>query len=272
MVMMNEAMDNPTDEDFDHPTLLVVEDDADMLRLIYLELEESYQVVTAANGREGLEQALEKIPDLVITDLMMPHMDGVELCRQLKTNLHTSHIPVIMLTAKDSVENQIEGLETGADDYVTKPFHMGLLKVRIHNLLESRRMLRERLGRDFPTLRRHALPESVMERDFLVQALRVVEENMGDPSFNPDNFAEKMNMSVSTLHRKVKALTDRTPMKMINEVRLRSAARLLAESSLNITEIAYEVGYDGSTQFGRLFKAQYGLTPSQFRADCQSTS
>lgn len=144
---------------------------------------------------------------------------------------------------------------------------MGLLKVRIHNLLESRRMLREQVGREFPVPRDHVLPESVMERDFLSQALRVVEEHVGEHSFNPDGFAEKMNMSVSTLHRKMKALTDRTPMKIINEIRLRNAAKLLTDSSLNITEIAYEVGYDGSTQFGRLFKVHYGVTPSQYRAD-----
>ncbi|VGO23541.1 response regulator transcription factor [Pontiella sulfatireligans] len=255
------------DEEIEKPTLLVVEDDSDMQRLIELELMDEYQVVTAGNGRVGLEKALESIPDLVITDLMMPVMDGVELCRELKSNTHTSHIPVIMLTAKDSVESQIQGLETGADDYVTKPFHMGLLKVRIHNLLESRRVLRERLGVEFSSMSEQALPESVMERDFLAQALRVVEEHMGEPTFNPDHFAEEMHMSVSTLHRKMKAITNHTPMKMINEVRLKTAARLLAESSLNITEIAYEVGVDGSTQFGRLFKAQYGVTPSQYRAD-----
>ena len=255
------------DEEFEKPTLLVVEDDSDMQRLIDLELMEEYQVITAGNGRVGLEKALESIPDLVITDLMMPIMDGIELCRELKINIQTSHIPVIMLTAKDSVESQIEGLETGADDYVTKPFHMGLLKVRIHNLLESRRVLRERLGLEFSTMPGQALPDSIMERDFLGQAFRVVEEHMADAGFNPDHFAEKMYMSVSTLHRKMKALTDRTPMKMINEARLRKAAKLLEETSFNITEIAYEVGIEGSTQFGRLFKSQYGVTPSQYRSD-----
>lgn len=259
-------------EEHERPSLLVVEDDSDMLRLIDLELSDQYQVVSAVNGRDGVAKALETIPDLVVTDLMMPVMDGIELCRILKADRHTSHIPVIMLTAKDSVESQIEGLETGADDYVTKPFHMGLLKVRIHNLLENRRVLREQLGREFSEMRDHALPEGVMERDFLTQAIRVVEDHMGEAAFNPDHLAEHMNMSVSTLHRKMKALTDRTPMKMINEVRLGMAAKLLAESSLNITEIAFEVGFDGSTQFGRSFKAQYGVTPSQYRADPSANS
>lgn len=171
MIRKNKAS---ADEEFEKPTLLVVEDDSDMQRLIELELMDDYQVETAGNGRMGLEKALESIPDLVITDLMMPVMGGVELCTKLKSNTHTSHIPVIMLTAKDSVESQIEGLETGADDYVTKPFYMRLLKVRIHNLLESRRVLRERLGVEFSSMSGQTLPESVMERDFLAQACPAV--------------------------------------------------------------------------------------------------
>ncbi len=265
--MKNKAKNHPFDEEQEKATLLVVEDDSDMLRLIYLELMENYQVIMATNGREGLERALETIPDLIVTDLMMPLMDGIELCKQLKTNTRTSHVPVIMLTAKTSVENQIEGLETGADDYVTKPFNMRLLEIRIRNLLESRRLIRARMGRESLPDWERALPESVMERDFMEQARRVIEERMGDSAFNPDGLADELNMSVSNLHRKLKALSNITPMKMINEIRLARAAKLLMGSSLNITQVGYEVGFEGSTQFGRVFKTRYGVTPSRYRAD-----
>ena len=258
---------NPDEDHVERPTILVAEDDSDMLRYLYLELNEHYDVIKAVNGVEGLEQALETIPDLIITDIMMPVMDGVELCRQLKSNLHTSHIPIIMLTAKASVENQIEGLECGADDYVTKPFHTTLLKARVHNLLESRRLIKEQLSREFPLISEQVYSEDMVEHGFLKRAIRVVEEHISESEFNPDRFADIMNMSVSSLHRKMRALTDRTPMQMISEIRIRHAAKLLTSSSLNMTEIAFEVGYDGLTQFGRHFKAQYGITPSQYRAD-----
>ena len=247
----------------EQPLILVVEDDADLLWYIASELRDDYTVETAVNGREGLDKAVDEIPDLVVTDLMMPIMDGTELCRELKTHPATSHVPVIILTAKTAVKDQVEGLESGADDYVTKPFHMQILKARIHNLLETRRMLRERFSRD---LQNEEIPESKVDKAFMRRAVRLVEKNFTDPEFKPEAFADQLKIGVRSLQRKLKSLADTTPARFISEIRMKRAAHLLAESKLTVTEIAFEVGCEDSSHFARVFKQHYGITPSKYRA------
>lgn len=242
------------------PLLLVVEDDRDFLAFLVAELEESYEVLSATNGREGLRLAQARVPDLVLTDLMMPLMGGVEMCREIRGHPGTAHIPVIMLTAMSSVESQIEGLGTGADDYVTKPLILEVLLARIRNLLESRKRLRDR----FRTASQ-GLAHDTPDQDFMKRAINVLQEHASDPAFGAEEFAQRLSMSLSTLHRKLRTLTGDTPAKMIWDVRLANAAVLLRTSSLRITEIAFEVGYADSNHFGRQFKQCYGMTPSQYR-------
>lgn len=251
-------------QELNRPVILVVEDDADLLWYVASELREHFLVETAVNGHEALSKAMETVPDLVITDLMMPIMGGIELCRELKGNEATFHIPVIMLTAKTSMESHVEGLEAGADDYVAKPFPMPLLLARINNLLENRRMLRERFSDEFSEIN-HAIPECSMDKAFMTRAVRIAQENLAEPEFKPDVFAAKMNMGVRSLQRKLKAVADLTPARFIIELRMKRAAELLANSRLTVTEIAFEVGCEDSSHFARMFKQHYGLTPSKYR-------
>ncbi len=254
----------------DAPLILLVEDDEDIRTFIADGLESSYRVETAGNGELGLRMAKEEVPDLIVTDVMMPVMDGVTLCRELKTSIETSHIPVVMLTAKAAVESQIEGLKTGADDYITKPFHMEFLQVRIANLLESRRLLREKFCREHAVLSPE-LPENSSESEFLKKAADVLEANYSEWNFNPEVFAGEMNMTVRTLQRKLKAVMDRSPSEWINDFRMRKAAELLAGTSDTVSEIMFRTGYDHPPNFNRLFRKYYQASPSEYRAAHRSS-
>ncbi len=250
-------------------SLLIVEDEADMLDYLTLGLNEEYEVLTAENGHEGLAKALEYMPDLIVTDIMMPLMNGFELARELKTNMRTSHIPIIMLTAKDSVESQIEGFDLGADDYITKPFHMELLESRVKNLLKTRSLLREKFILEFD-INGAKLAEDAVEREFMNSALRVVKEHMLDYEFSPEDFAKLLGMSLRSLQRKLKAVVDRSPARFIAEIRMSEAARLLANSTLSVTEITYRIGCGDSGNFARLFRQFYKQSPSQYRTTRQA--
>ncbi|VGO23559.1 response regulator transcription factor [Pontiella sulfatireligans] len=249
----------------DLPRVLVVEDDVDFRWYIAFGLKSDYDVLQAADGQDGLDKAREYIPDLIVTDLMMPVMDGISFCREVKSNPETSHIPVIMLTAKTSVQSQVEGLQTGADDYVTKPFNMALLVARIHNLLESRRKLRERFIQDVMVPNQPQM-ELSPDQEFLRKIFEVLETHCADTDFSVELFAMKLNVGLRTLSRKLKALTGLTPAKMIWNVRLKKAAALLASSELRVTDIAYDVGFSDAAHFSRYFKQFYGMSPSEYRA------
>jgi signal transduction histidine kinase/DNA-binding NarL/FixJ family response regulator/ligand-binding sensor domain-containing protein len=259
----SEGRDQRSDDE-ESPLLLVVEDDEDVRDFIIEGLASGYRVETAENGETGLEMAKERVPDLIITDVMMPVMDGVTLCRELKTSMETSHIPVVMLTAKTALESQLEGLKTGADDYITKPFHMELLRVRIANLLESRRVLREQFLREYSVLS-PKIPENPLHKEFLEKAIKVMEARYSDWTFGPDQFAAALNMSISTLQRKLKAATNRTRAEWITEFRMMKAAELLVGTAKTVVEISFDVGCDESSNFSRQFKKVYGKTPSQYR-------
>ena len=213
-----------------------------------------------------MTRAQEAWPDLIVSDIMMPKMDGLELCRALKTDENTSHIPVILLTAKGSEEAQVTGLETGADDYITKPFSSAVLLARVSNLLESRRRLRQRFSRAKILDPREITVTSADER-FLQKAMDVLEENMGDYEFDIDAFSRMMPVSQSSLYRKIKALTGQSPSVFIRSIRLKRAAALLEAGKLNVSEAAYQAGFLDMSYFGKCFKDQFQCTPSQYLSE-----
>ena len=254
--------DKPSPQGDDRQIILTVEDNEDIRSHITDHMPD-YTVIEAADGLAGLQIATEQLPDLVITDLMMPRMDGVELCKKLKTDERTSHIPVIMLTAKTSVEDRIEGLETGADDYLTKPFNIKELRVRVKNLIEQRRKLRERIRKEILLEPKEIAVTSADER-FIKQMLKVIEENMSDQEFSVEQLGSELAMSRMQLFRKIKALTDHSPSEYIRTVRLKRAAQLIKSNFGNLAEITYEVGFNHPSYFAKCFRELYGVAPSEY--------
>ncbi len=243
--------------------ILVVEDSEDVRAHLLDNLEDQFSMQEAVDGEEGLSMAIDTIPDLIITDLMMPRMDGVELCKRLKTDERTSHIPVIMLTARATVESRIEGLETGADAYMTKPFNMQELQTRLKSLIEQRRLLRERFSKETDLSPSDITVTSVDEK-FLNKAIQIIEENLGDCDFDVTAMTGKIGMSRMQLFRKLKALTNQTPSEFIRTIRLKRAAQLLRKKFGNVAEITYEVGFNNLSYFAKCFRELYGVAPSEY--------
>lgn len=255
------------DADPSTPLVLIVEDNDDLRRFLRQCLTEDTnflcRVIEAANGQAGYKLAMEQIPDLIVSDIMMPKMDGVELCHLLKTDKKTDHIPVILLTAKASGESKIEGLETGADDYLTKPFEEYELLVRIKNLIEGRRKLRERFSREI-TLQPASIPMTSMDEKLLQHVMKIMEVRMSDSNFGVEAFGREAGMSRTQLHRKLKALTDQSPGDFIRIMRLKRAAELLNNQVGSIAEVAFMVGFNDPSYFTKCFQKQFGRTPSEF--------
>lgn len=246
------------------PSVLLVEDNADMRHFIEKSLLDIYKVILAVNGEDGLKQAAALLPDLIITDLMMPKMDGMELCRKLKTDLQTSHIPVIMLTAKAGMENKIEGLETGADDYITKPFDANELLVRIKNLIEQRQKLRELYANKDIQVDPKKITVTSIDQNFLARVLALLEEQHVDSDFGVPQMQEALAMSKTQLHRKLKTLTTEAPGELLRNFRLKRAAQLLSQNADSVTQIAYSVGFNNLSYFAKCFKELYGVAPSSY--------
>jgi DNA-binding response OmpR family regulator len=245
--------------------ILVVEDHAEVRDYIRGALEPAYIVKEAVNGREGINKAKDIIPDLVISDIMMPKADGYELCRVLKNDISTSHIPIILLTAKASEESMVHGLETGADDYITKPFNTKILQARIKNLIDLRRHLQLKIQR-----RKMLMPEEIsvssMDEAFLKEFQDIIEKNLSEPDLNIDQLCDKLYMSRANLFRKVQALTGQSPIQFILSYRLQRAAQLLKANFGNITEVALEVGFSSPAYFTKRFKEKFHQLPSTFQA------
>ncbi len=246
------------------PTILLVEDNNDMRHFIKEQLIKFYRVKEAINGETGLKRAIANPPDLIITDLMMPKMDGIELCKKLKTEVHTSHIPIIMLTAKAGMDNKIEGLETGADDYLTKPFASKELLVRAKNLIEQRRKLRELYSNKEVQIDPMKITVTSIDQKFLEEVLALLEENYWDSDFGVPKMQEAMAMSKTQLHRKLKALTNEAPGELLRNFRLKRAAQLLSQKADSVTQIAYKVGFNNLSYFAKCFKELYGVSPSSY--------
>ncbi|MDQ3534289.1 MAG: ATP-binding protein, partial [Bacteroidota bacterium] len=257
-------IENPDPE---APLILIIEDNADVRFFIRENLQPVYQVIEAADGKEGYKLAVKNIPDLILSDVMMPKMDGVELCSKLKTNEKTAHIPVILLTAKASGGDKVEGLETGADDYLIKPFESTELLVRIKNLIDSRRKLREIFSREI-TLGPTSITINSVDEQFLQRIMKIIEEHMEDTSFDVEIFSREAGLSKIQLHRKLKALTNESPGDFIRIMRLKRAADLLSQNAGTIAEVAYKVGFQEPSYFTRCFHKQFGKTPSEFMAAC----
>ncbi len=249
----------------EQPLVLVVEDNGDVRDFIREELTSTYRIVEAPDGEEGVEKALQTIPDLIISDVMMPRMDGIALCQQLKTDERTSHIPVVLLTARASEIHQIQGLETGADDYITKPFNVKILKAKIKNLLESRKRLQERFGRD-GALRLKDIATTPADELFLEKAMQVIDDNLANPDFNAAKFGEAMHMGRTQFYRKIKALTGKSVLDFIRTLQLQRATQWLAKGDVPVAEVAYRVGFSDPLYFSKCFRKQYGVPPTQYAA------
>jgi len=227
-------------------------------------LSNDYLVEEAINGEQGVRKAEKIIPDLIISDMMMPKMDGNELTRIIKNGEKTSHIPVIILTAKAGQENKLEGLETGADEYLTKPFDIKELQVRIDNLIKIRKKLQEKFSRGKYIPRGNETRLSSLDEKFINKVIEIIEKKLSDEEFSIENLALEIGMSRSQVHRKIKALTGKSPSVYMRTLRLIKAKEMIEAKIANISEIAYSVGFSSPAYFTRCFKEEFGYTPSNF--------
>ncbi|SEI56729.1 Two component regulator propeller [Dyadobacter sp. SG02] len=247
----------------DRPVVLLVEDNEEVRTFIAGALGDRYRIVQAENGEQGWGMATECIPELIISDVMMAEMDGLALCTKLKTDERTSHIPVILLTAKVSLNHQLSGLKTGADAYISKPFSIQLLELNVRNLLASRKLMQQKYSRQITLQPQNVVIESVDEQ-FLARIVAITEELMDNPDFGVPMLAEKIGMSQSVLYKKLKAVTDLSVNDFLKSIRLKRAAQLLRQQKMTIYEVAYAVGYDDRKYFSKEFKKQFGKTPSEY--------
>ena len=245
------------------PVVLITEDNADVRQYIADIVSEDFQVMTAMHGREGLEIAAEVVPDLVITDVMMPEMDGTEFCSRLKQNEKTSHIPVVMLTARAEMTDKLEGLQTGADDYLIKPFEARELMVRITNLIQQRQNLQAYYRKTLSGFSAPAVEAESMDARFLRKVREAVEQNLDDENFSVVELGKIAGMSRSQLHRKLSALTGFTPNEVIRNMRLEQARQLLEARSGTVSEVAYRCGFSSPAYFVKCFKDYFGQTPGE---------
>ena len=225
-------------------------------------MSDCYHIIEASNGKEGIEKALKNLPDIIITDIMMPEVDGIELTKTLKFNENTSHIPIVMLTAKSSSESRIEGLETEADDYLTKPFNIKELQTRINNLVKIRKKLQEKYHRSISVNPSEITTTSVDEQ-FISKLLKIVEENMVNTDFSVEILCDLAGMSRANIHKKLKSLLNQSATEFINSIRLKRAAQLIKQNAGNISEIAYDVGFNNLSYFSRAFKNHFKITPRE---------
>jgi two-component system, cell cycle response regulator len=245
------------------PVLLLVDDNEEILEFLEHELDEKYTIIKVLNARDALNVLKEDTIHLVICDIMMPVMDGFELCKIIKTNFDYSHIPVILLTAKNTLQSKIEGLESGADAYIEKPFSPEYLQVQIANLLANRAKIKEYFASS-PLVHIKSMAWSKADELFLEQLNEAIYNNLEDSNLDVEKLASLVNMSRPTLYRKIKLISDLTPNELINITRLKRAAELLAEDKYKIYEIADMVGYGSQTNFGRNFLKQFGMTASDY--------
>ena len=243
--------------------ILIVEDNADVRNYIREQMETDYKLIEASNGCEGITKATENIPDLIITDVMMPKMDGYEFTRKIRYDEKTSHIPIIMLTAKAGLDDKIEGLETGIDSYLTKPFSAKELKVQIKNLIIQRKELRKRF-RKATIIKPSEVTTVSVDKEFLEKTIKIIEAHFEDEQFSVDKLAREVSMSISQLNRKLNALINQPAGQLMRSLRLQRAADLLKQKAGNVAEVCYMVGFSDQAYFSRAFKKQFGISPSEF--------
>ena len=262
-------------EDSSKPSLLIVDDNPDIRTYLRTILENTYEVTEAADGKLGLEAANATVPDLIISDVMMPVMNGLEFCQQVKQNVVTSHIPVILLTARALNRHQVEGYESGADAYLTKPFSPEVLLARVGNLLKSREKLKELFNSAEPKSddkekmvseeRNTDLYVNVRDRQFVERLQQIIQEKMTDSNLSVEDVGAEIGLSRVQLYRKVKALTGSTPVDLIRKARLARAKELLQTTGMTVSEVAYDVGFSAPSYFTKCFKDEYGMLPGDLQ-------
>lgn len=244
-------------------TILTVEDNEEFQQLLYKQLTKKYHVLQGKNGKEALDIMDKKNVDVVICDIMMPIMDGLEFCKTMKENIKYSHIPIILLTAKTNLESKIEGINCGADEYIEKPFSVDYLMARIENLLENRRKMQDAF-KNSPELAFKSITHSKADEEFLQKLIDIIHDNLCEPDLNIDKLAEEMALSRSTLYRKIKNVSELSPNDFIMLIRLKKAAELIKEKQYQISEIAYMVGFSSPNYFSKCFFKQFGVSPKDF--------
>ena len=244
-------------------TILVVEDNRELRRYLVNGLSALFDILETENGQKALDILKDKDVDLIITDVMMPVMDGVRLCKLVKQNLRTCHIPVYMLSAKVDIKYQLEGLQVGADDYIAKPFSMEVLRTKILNMLRTRYRIFERYS-NMTEIKPEKLTNNTMDEELLRKAIAVVEKNMDNVEFSTEQFAREMNMSRSNLHLKLKAITGKSAIDFIHKIRFNRACQLLKEGKYTVSEISFMVGYNTPSYFAARFKKYIGCLPTEY--------
>ncbi len=248
----------------DAPTILIVEDNPDVRKLLKDIFKSSYKLIEAEDGIQGMQLAMDKQPNLIISDVMMPNLSGTELCAKIKRNINTSHIPIILLTARTAMEYKIEGIETGADDYITKPFSTKLLKARVKNLLLNRALIQQRFKQN-PLAEVQQITSNSLDQELLKKAREIINEHIDDTEFSVNNFAQEVGLGRTRLYEKIKGVTGQTPNEFILSIRLKKAAELLIKNTeLNVSEIAYSTGFSTPRYFSRCFKEYFGISPSKY--------
>ncbi|MCG8310910.1 MAG: response regulator [Cytophagales bacterium] len=245
------------------PVVLVVEDNHDMRHFIRDNLEIQFRILEAEDGKKGFELAEAHDPDIIISDIMMPKMNGLELCNKIKSTFETSHIPVILLTAKTSPENVLEGLKEGADDYITKPFFVKQLLARIENLVRTRSLLMEKFKKS-SVVTPSDIASSDLDEEFIGNVVGIIEKHIGDPELSIVYLAKNMAMSHSSIYKKIKAITGLSGNEFIRNIRLKRAAQLLQSKRLNVSEVIFQVGFNNRSYFSKCFQEMHGMTPKQF--------
>jgi YesN/AraC family two-component response regulator len=248
--------------------ILVVDDNYDLRNYIKNCLKDNYIVIEANNGKEGFILAKSKMPQLIISDIMMPEMDGIEFCHMIKSDISTSHIPVMLLTAKAGIESQLEGYHEGADEYIIKPFQKDLMIVRIENLIASRKKLREAFKSKID-IEPHDIAVTSVDEKFLQKALEIIEKNISDPDFGSPELVAGLGLSRTFIHLKFKKLTNFSTGEFIKNVRLKRAGQLLKQRKHRISEVGYMVGFANPKYFSKSFKVQFGCSPAQYIAESE---
>jgi len=247
------------------PVLLLVEDNEDFRFYLKDNLRQHYQVLEARNGKGGLQQALQHLPDLIVSDVMMPEMNGIELCRRIREDQRLSHTPIILLTARTGEEQKVEGFEVGADDYITKPFSFEILQSRVRNLIHQREVFHRDFRRQIDVKVSDVKITSLDEK-LIQNAIKLVEDNIADAEFSVEHLSRELGMSRVHLYKKLMALTGKGPLEFIRSIRLQRAAQLLEKSQLTVSEVAYQVGFNNPKYFARYFKDEFQMLPSAYAA------
>lgn len=258
----------PNENTAKRPQIVVVDDNDEIRKYVKGSLIDRYDIYTASNGADGLKLVVKHIPDLVISDIMMPVMDGIQLCANIKKDLNLSHIPVILLTAKNTIEDRSEGYEVGADSYIPKPFTSGMLRARVSNLLDARRKIMDQFAAAIPEDKEMEVAQNnyaVIDNEYLKRITELIEENISSENLDVSWLADKMNMSPSTLYRKLKGLVGISANEYIRKIKMRKAAEMLASGSYNVSETSWNVGISSMIYFRQCFKEEYGVSPSEYR-------